>query len=513
MLAKTGLLVVSNPTQIGKILPSIQKRVKNTLYIQLLSALSEPFGNFYTNVFTSWPKYSKTLYGIYSQAATHCENLDVRVLLSGLKYQTVSQIQTKSNIDLIIFDRIHSKTDIDNFIKTKVANIASEYNVVTLDSAGDRIEDFICDDDESIYNHTVLGGTFDRLHTAHKLLLTEAALRSRRKVTVGVTEESMLPGKILWELIENLDVRIQNVENFLNDICAELDYNVVPISDPFGPSITDPTMEMIVVSEETVKGSQKINEIRLEKQLNPLDVHSVKLIDEPYPNLNEERKISSSTGRIRLLGTLLRPVAKKNIPNKPYVIGLTGGVASGKSGVANWLIQHEAEIINCDLIGHEVYKSGRPCHTKIVDCFGDSVLTPEGEVDRKVLGSIVFSDSSALKKLNGLVWPAIADEVQKMITNSKNPVVVVEAAVLLTAGWQSFCHEVWSTLVPRSEAIKRLMARNKLTEEQAIARINSQPSNKAYVQEAHVVLCPLWDVEFTGMQVKKAWDLLQDRLL
>lgn len=67
MLVKTGLLVVSNPTQIGKILPSVKERVKSTLYIQLLSALSEPFGNFHPNIFTSWPKYSKTIYGIYSQ--------------------------------------------------------------------------------------------------------------------------------------------------------------------------------------------------------------------------------------------------------------------------------------------------------------------------------------------------------------------------------------------------------------------------------------------------------------
>lgn len=67
MLAKTGLLVVSNPTQIGKILSSVEKQVKQTLYIQLLSALSEPFGNFYTNIFNTWPKYSQTIYGIYSQ--------------------------------------------------------------------------------------------------------------------------------------------------------------------------------------------------------------------------------------------------------------------------------------------------------------------------------------------------------------------------------------------------------------------------------------------------------------
>ena len=67
MLVKTGLLVVSNPKHIGKVLTSVKKHVNNTLYIQLLSALSEPFGTFLPNVFDSWPKFSKTITGIYSQ--------------------------------------------------------------------------------------------------------------------------------------------------------------------------------------------------------------------------------------------------------------------------------------------------------------------------------------------------------------------------------------------------------------------------------------------------------------
>lgn len=128
-------------------------------------------------------------------------------------------------------------------------------------------------------------------------------------------------------------------------------------------------------------------------------------------------------------------------------------------------------------------------------------------------GNKILNFQEALKKLNELVWPAIAGEVQQLIKCCKSSVVVVEAAVLLTAGWQSFCHEVWTTLVPRNEAVKRLVERNNLTEEQAIARIDSQPSNKIYVEGANVVLCPLWDVEFTGTQVKKAWALLQNRIL
>jgi phosphopantetheine adenylyltransferase/dephospho-CoA kinase len=118
-----------------------------------------------------------------------------------------------------------------------------------------------------------------------------------------------------------------------------------------------------------------------------------------------------------------------------------------------------------------------------------------------------------MKKLKSLVWPAIAQEVVKIIGESRNRVLVVEAAVLLTAGWEKNCHEVWSTLVPREEAIKRLISRNGLTEEQAISRIDSQPGNKTYVDSANVVLCPLWEVEFTKKQVEKAWNLLQGRLL
>lgn len=97
------------------------------------------------------------------------------------------------------------------------------------------------------------------------------------------------------------------------------------INDPFGPTKTDPTMDVIVVSKETVKGGQKVNELRVNSGLLPLNVVEVELIDEPYPNQHEETKISSSTVRMRLLGTLLKPVIENDgIPKKPYVIGLTG---------------------------------------------------------------------------------------------------------------------------------------------------------------------------------------------
>ncbi|XP_028133905.1 bifunctional coenzyme A synthase [Diabrotica virgifera virgifera] len=512
MLAKTGLLIVSNPKQIANLLGSVKKQVKNTLYVQLLSALSEPLGNFCPKSINTWHKFSPTIHGIYSQAARQCSDLDVRVLLSGIKFN-VSKIHTQNPIDLVIFDKKYTKAEIDQFITTRIENLTKEYNVITLESNEEvNQENNNTPFSDKRYQHSVLGGTFDRLHTAHKLLLSEVVLRSSKKVTIGVTEENMLSTKTLWELIEDIDIRINHVKDFVEDICPEMEYNIVPISDPFGPSIVDPSMDLIVVSNETLRGGEKINTIRKERNLPELDILPIELMDEPNPSPIEEAKISSSTTRIRLLGTLLKPIEHKDIPKSPYVIGLTGGVASGKSGVATHMENLGAQIINCDLIAHELYKRGKPCYKKIVGHFGEKVVAANGEIDRKVLGGIVFTDKEELNTLNGLVWPAIAEEVQTIISNSKAKVVVVEGAVLLTAGWQSMCHEVWTTVISRAEAINRLETRNGLTEEQATSRIDSQPSNKFYVQSSNVVFCTLWPVEYTKQQVIKAWNLLAERI-
>lgn len=131
---------------------------------------------------------------MYFKAAQHCQGLDVRVLLSGLKYRDITQIKTQNKIELVIFDEKHSDQDIDGFLLAKIENIAKECGTLTLNLDGNKEITVDSEKNEKIYKHTVLGGTFDRLHTAHKILLNEAALLSSKKITVGVTEESMLQG-------------------------------------------------------------------------------------------------------------------------------------------------------------------------------------------------------------------------------------------------------------------------------------------------------------------------------
>lgn len=115
--------------------------------------------------------------------------------------------------------------------------------------------------------------------------------------------------KTLPELILPVNQRMQDVKNFLNDIDSTLEYDIVPIQDAFGPTKTDPDMDMIIVSAETLKGGQKVNEIRAKNNLSQLDIFSIDLVESiHYGNVPKESKVSSSNARIDMLGTRIKPI-------------------------------------------------------------------------------------------------------------------------------------------------------------------------------------------------------------
>lgn len=116
----------------------------------------------------------------------------MRVLLSGLKYTNLSKIQTQRPIDLVIFDKKFQQDEIERFLVNRIANRTENCNIITLDEEAGMFDFEKVGGNETTCSHSVLGGTFDRLHLAHKLMLSEAALRSNQRITVGVTEENML---------------------------------------------------------------------------------------------------------------------------------------------------------------------------------------------------------------------------------------------------------------------------------------------------------------------------------
>ena len=159
------------------------------------------------------------------------------------------------------------------------------------------------------------------------------------------------------------------------------------------------------------------------------------------------------------------------------VIGITGTIGSGKSTVAGFLRELGARVIDADEVGHEVYLQGSPGWKALVEAFGEKVLAPDGAVDRKKLGEIVFKNPAALAKLNCIVRPLISEEVQsrlKELRKKRARVVVLEAALLIEAGWGPLVDEIWVTIAHESIIYQRLKTNRQFTREQIQARIKAQ---------------------------------------
>lgn len=174
------------------------------------------------------------------------------------------------------------------------------------------------------------------------------------------------------------------------------------------------------------------------------------------------------------------------------VIGLTGGIASGKSTVAKILQAAGASCIDADQLGHQTYLKGKTAYKLIIDAFGRSVLNQDGEIERKILGSIVFSDPKKMQVLNEIVWPEIGrlidSEIKSIKKHRTQYPIVVEAAVLFSAQWHGKMDEIWLIYTPKEIALNRLIHRNKISREDAEKRFSLQISYKDFMNQADVVV-------------------------
>lgn len=172
------------------------------------------------------------------------------------------------------------------------------------------------------------------------------------------------------------------------------------------------------------------------------------------------------------------------------VIGLTGGIASGKSTAARYLGERGATVIDADKLGHRAYDPGTPGFDKVVAAFGDEVVS-DGQIDRRALGGKVFGDPAELKRLTDIVWPEILDLAKADIDAAKargETIVVLEAAVLLEAGWEDEVDEVWVVTVEPAVAVERASARDGVDAAAVQARIDAQLSNDERVAKADTVI-------------------------
>ena len=191
------------------------------------------------------------------------------------------------------------------------------------------------------------------------------------------------------------------------------------------------------------------------------------------------------------------------------VIGLTGSIGTGKSEAARQLEILGASIISADQVGHEAYTPNTEAWEQVVVAFGDDILQDDKDIDRRKLGEIVFSDPSELEKLNAIMHPRMARMVSDKIEVLRGQgvkVVVVEAALLFEAGWDTLVEEVWVTDSSEDIVVGRLKERNGLSEEEAKKRINSQMDRAERIERSDFVIDNSSDMAGLGIAIKELWD-------
>jgi len=372
------------------------------------------------------------------------------------------------------------------------------------------------------FDHVCVGGTFDYLHNGHKLLLSMAALACRTRLVVGVSDAPLLKQKVLRELMQPLPLRSALVGDFVRSVSPQLTLELTPLADGYGPAGSDAALEAIAVSAETLKGGDACNAKRAQAQLAPLSVLSIPLVDEPPAGdggeeevlgggggaVSAEDKLSSTDRRKARLATLRRgdetTWARVSAADAPYVVGLTGGISSGKSTAARSLQARGVPTLDCDRLAHEAYAPGTAAFGALVAAFGDGIVGDDGAVNRRALGAKVFSDKAAMDTLCQIVWPATAALAAARIAEAGAPVVVMEAAVLLEAGWEAMCDETWCVTAPHKLTLERLTARDSIGEADAERKIAAQMGTDARAARCDLVVSSAWGEAALLEQVARA---------
>jgi dephospho-CoA kinase len=194
------------------------------------------------------------------------------------------------------------------------------------------------------------------------------------------------------------------------------------------------------------------------------------------------------------------------------VIGLTGGIGSGKSTVSRILAELGAVVMDADKVGHQAYQPGTETWKDVVAAFGNEVVAADGSIDRTKLGAIVFGDPEALKRLNQIVHPRMYDMMAEQIEEYRQQgvnVVVLDAAILIEANWTPLVDEVWVTVASEPTVVRRVRERTGLPEEQIRSRIRSQLSNEERKKQASVVISNDGGLHELRAKVVELWEGLK----
>jgi len=190
-------------------------------------------------------------------------------------------------------------------------------------------------------------------------------------------------------------------------------------------------------------------------------------------------------------------------------IGLTGGIGSGKSTVAQILGEFGAPILDADKVAHTTYAPGAPAYDAVVAAFGADIVAPDRTIDRKKLGAVVFGSPERLNKLTSIVWPATFDSIRRNVAElraggAKLP-IVVEAAILIEANWHPLFDEIWLVRASREQVIARIESQRGLKPAETEARIRAQLSDEERAKHASLIIENNGSIEELRELLKTVW--------
>jgi len=192
-----------------------------------------------------------------------------------------------------------------------------------------------------------------------------------------------------------------------------------------------------------------------------------------------------------------------------FTIGLTGGIGSGKSEVTRKLGELGAKVVNADLVGHEIYLPDTQGWKEVIEAFGEDILQPNKEVDRKKLGAKVFGNPEALETLNAITWPKIKAGIRDRLDGHSAQgakVAVFEAALLIEAKLNDLANEIWVVTSPEEAVIQRVKERNNFPEEAIRKRIRAQLSNEKRLEYADIAIDNAGNLETLHTRINTLWD-------
>lgn len=188
---------------------------------------------------------------------------------------------------------------------------------------------------------------------------------------------------------------------------------------------------------------------------------------------------------------------------KPWILGLTGGIGSGKSAVAQGFIDRGVHVVDADHAARWVVEPGRPALAKIIEHFGTGVLQADGQLDRSALRKLVFADPEQRRWLESLLHPLIGQEIAQVLARAESPYAILVSPLLIESGQRHLTQRVLVVDTPVELQVQRTVARDQSSEEQVRAILQAQASREERLRHAHDVLVNDRDMAWLDAEVSR----------